>query len=378
MTATDPHMVIDISYHGFGHTAQVAALVPALRRRAPDMRLTLRTNVPEPVLRDAIPGDFALYPGPADLGLSMFGPERVDVDSSMRAYAELHARWDAVVSHEVRRLRTLHADLLIADIPYTSLAAAALAGVPAAGFCSLNWSDLYAAYCNGLGDRDGVGARIRAAYRSAAIFLQPVPHMPMDDLPNRRSVAPLARIGADRRDALRRRFAAKPGDRFVLVTWGGISGSRAAAPSGDWLPRLPGVWWIVGDGLRIHRDDVVPVGALGLPFVDVIRSCDAVITKTGYGTFTEAVFNATRVMYAPRPDWPESPYLETWLREQGTAAAVDREALAAGDIAQALLDLLERPVALPAPPAGPEEAAGILASLMEASCRPERRLVAGL
>jgi len=376
MTATGPHMVIDISYHGFGHTAQVAALVPALRRRVPDMRLTLRTGVPEPVLRDAIPGDFMLRPGPADLGLSMFGPEQVDVDSSTRAYAELHDRWDAVVSHEVRRLRNLHADLLIADIPYTSLAAAAAAGVPAAGFCSLNWSDMYAAYCNGLGDREGVGAQIRAAYQSAALFLQPVPHMPMGDLPNRRSVAPLARVGVDRRDALRRHFTAQPGDRFVLVTWGGISGGHGATPSGDWLPRLPGVWWIVGDGLRIHRDDVVPVGALGLPFVDVIRSCDAVITKTGYGTFTEAVFNATRVMYAPRPDWPESPYLEGWLRERGTAVAVDRGTMAAGDIAQPLLDLLERPVTLPHPPAGPGEAASLLVSLMEASCHPERHLVA--
>lgn len=367
MNATGPHIVIDISYHGFGHTAQVAALVPALRRRLPDMKLTVRTNVPEPVLRDAIPGDFALRPGPADLGLAMFGPERVDVDASRRAYADLHARWDAVVGHEVRSLRELRADLLIADIPYTSLAASAEAGVPAVGFCSLNWSDMYAAYCNGLGDPDGVGAQIRAAYQSAALFLQPVPHMTMDDLPNRRSVAPLARIGIDRKEFVRRRCGAGPDDRFVLVTWGGISGDDAATQSADWLPRLAGVWWVVGDGLRIDRDDVVPVSALGFRFVDVIRSCDAVITKTGYGTFTEAVYNATRVMFAPRPDWPESRFLEAWLCEQGTAAAVDRDALSAGAIGQPLLELLDRPVTPHDPPAGPAEAAGIMASLLEAA-----------
>ncbi len=149
----------------------------------------------------------------------------------------------------------------------------------------------------------------------------------------------------------------------MLVTWGGISGDLGATPSGDWLPRLPGVRWIVGDGLRIERDDVRPVGALGLPFVDAIRSCDAVITKTGYGTFTESVFNGTRVLYAPRPDWPESPYLETWLEEKGTAAAVDRDALRAGDFARPLMDLLDRPATAPAPPKGAMEAAEILASL---------------
>jgi len=372
MPATRPHIVIDITYHGFGHAAQVAALVPALRRRLPDMALTLRTNVPETVLRDAIPGDFALRPGPADLGLCMFGPDQVDAESSVRAYADLHAQWDAVLSHEVRSLRELQADLLIADIPYTSLAASAEAGVPAVGFCSLNWSDMYAAYCNGHGDPDGVGAQIRAAYQSAALFLQPVPHMTMADLPNRKSVAPLARIGVDRRDAIRRRFGAGADDRFVLVTWGGISGGgisgdQAGEPSGHWLPRLPGVWWVVGDGLRIERDDVVSVSALGFRFVDAIRSCDAVITKTGYGTFTEAVYNGTRVMFAPRPDWPESVFLETWLCEQGTAAAVDRDALHAGEIAGALLDLLDRPVAHRGPPAGPAEAAEIMASLLKAA-----------
>jgi hypothetical protein len=371
MTATGPHIVIDISYHGFGHTAQVAALVPALRRRLPGMRLTVRTGVPETVLRDTIPGAFELSPGPADPGLRMFGPDRVDAEASARAYADLHARWDAVVSHESRRLRELGADLLIADIPYTSLAASAEAGVPAAAFCSLNWSDLFAAYRDGAdGPAQGgthihgqIHAQIRDAYRTAAVFLQPVPHMPMEDLPNRRSISPLARLGADRRDHIRRRCGARPGDRFVLVTWGGISGDLGARASGDWPPHLHGVWWIVGDGLRIERDDVRAVGALGLPFVDAIRSCDAVITKTGYGTFTESVFNGTRVLFAPRPDWPESPYLETWLLERGTAVAVNRDALRAGDIGGPLGDLLDRPVTTPAPPAGAVEAAEILASL---------------
>ncbi len=367
MIANGPHIVIDISYHGFGHTAQVAALVPALRRRLPGMRLTLRTGVPEAVLRDAVPGAFELSPGPADPGLRMFGPDRVDAEASARAYGDLHARWDAVVGHESRRLRELRADLLIADIPYTSLAASAEAGVPAAAFCSLNWSDLFATYCDGADgpaqDSVRIHAQIREAYRTAAVFLQPVPHMPMEDLPNRRSIAPLARIGADRREDIRPRFGARPGDRFVLVTWGGISGDLGTRASGDWPPRLPGVRWIVGDGLRIERDDVRPVGALGLPFVDAIRSCDAVITKTGYGTFTESVFNGTRVLYVPRPDWPKSPYLETWLEEKGTAAAVDRDVLRAGDFARPLMDLLDRPATAPAPPTGAMEAAEILASL---------------
>jgi hypothetical protein len=212
-----------------------------------------------------------------------------------------------------------------------------------------------------------IGAQIRTAYQAAALFLQPVPHMPMDDLPNRRSVGPLTRVGTNRGQAIRRRFGADPADRLVLVTWGGIAGSPGATHSRHWLPRLPGVWWIVGDGLASDRDDVLAVSALGLRFVDAVRSCDAVITKSGYGIFTEAVFNGTRVMFAPRPDWPEAPYLEAWLLRNGTAAAVDRDALRAGRIGGSLLDLLDRAAVPPAPPTGPMEAAGLLVSLLDGS-----------
>ena len=33
----------------------------------------------------------------------MFGPDQVDAESSVRAYADLHAQWDAVLSHEAQK-----------------------------------------------------------------------------------------------------------------------------------------------------------------------------------------------------------------------------------------------------------------------------------
>jgi hypothetical protein len=265
-----------------------------------------------------------------------------------------------VVAREAKRLEQLRPDLLVADIPYSSIAAAAEIGITAVALCSLNWADTYAGYVDGDTGAVPIISQIRAAYGAADLFLQPEPHMPMNDLANRRPIGPLARIGRDRRHILRGAGNFASNDYFVLASWGGIAGKRSA----DWLPRLSGVCWVVGDGWTADRADVLSVNALGLSFVDAVHSCDAVITKTGYGMFTEAVFNGTRVLYAPRPDWPEARYIEAWVNERGTAATVDRDAFWKGDFVGVLEDLLATPVERPGSPSGPGEAAEMLASVL--------------
>jgi len=40
------HLLVDISFHGFGHLSQTAPVLNALRRLIPDLRLTVRSAAP--------------------------------------------------------------------------------------------------------------------------------------------------------------------------------------------------------------------------------------------------------------------------------------------------------------------------------------------
>ena len=99
--------------------------------------------------------------------------------------------------------------------------------------------------------------------------------------------------------------------------------------------------------------------------VDLIRSCDVLFTKPGYGAFTEAACNGARALYVARDDWPEEPWLSRWLIEHGNAVKIGRRQLASGDLADALRRLLEQPAKPPVEPGGIAGAVGWLELLLD-------------
>ena len=50
---------------------------------------------------------------------------------------------DALLEREKQVLRDIRPDLIVANIPYLTLAAAQQLGIPNLAFCSLNWAELY-------------------------------------------------------------------------------------------------------------------------------------------------------------------------------------------------------------------------------------------
>lgn len=359
---TAPSLLVDISAHGYGHVSQTAPVVNALARRIPGLRVTVRSAAPEELLRRRIECDFRHMPVTLDFGMKMVSAVEVRVAESAAAYRDYHTGWEMKVRRAAQDMDALRPDLVLANVPYLSLAAARAAGVRAAAMCCLNWADIFQHYCASEADAGDIHAQILAAYASADVFLKVQPAMPMPDLRNARSIGPIAQTGHRRRAELDARLKAKDRDKLVLLAMGGIA---YRLPMETW-PRLPGVRWLIPEGWGITRDDMAPMEALGLSFGDLLASCDAVLTKPGYGTFAEAACGGIPVLYVSRGDWPEEPYLVRWLRDHGSCREVSRDQLLAGELADALGALWsqQRP---PLPAAnGADEAANILAALLAA------------
>jgi hypothetical protein len=332
------HLLVDISGHGFGHAGQVLPLVRALLDRDPGLRVTLRAAVPAAKLREHLGAEVPVQPPGPDVGLVMHGPMDVDAAASAAAYAQLHADLDAEVRAEADRIAPLAPDLLLADVPYVSLAAAKRLGLPAVALCSLNWAQAYRAYCADAPEAARIAAEIREAYAAADLFLQPRPHAPMPDLPNARPIGPIFRAGRCAPDALRAALGLAADTRLVLVAFGGIPGRRGMGP----LPAGTGLAWLLPGG-DPSRGDVYDADRLCWPFSELAASVDAVLTKTGYGTVCETLAAGTRLLYVGRPDWPEHTAMTSWAQTHGTVEAIGRDALAAGDYGGALARLLSRP-----------------------------------
>lgn len=336
-----PHLLVDISSHGYGHVSQTSAVVNELVRLMPELRITLRTTAPHELLKQRFQCDFDHIPQAFDFGMKMANAVDVQVAESAAAYREFHADWRQKVEREAQAMRRLKPDLLLANVPYLSLAAAHAAGFRAVAMCSLNWADIFQHYCAEDAVSQTIHGQMLEAYNSAECFLRLQPAMEMPDLSNAHSIQPIARIGHSQRSLIAAQSSLREGEKLVLLAMGGM---EFRLPVQGW-PHLPGVRWIVPQSWDIRRDDIIAFESLHLPFVDVLASCDAVITKPGYGTFTEAACAGVPLLYVTRRNWPEEACLVQWLQQNAACLEVEREALQAGDLGNVLKQLwaLRRP-----------------------------------
>jgi hypothetical protein len=332
------HLLVAITAHGFGHVAQTAPVVNALRRRLPKLRLTLYTSLPRSFLASRFAGDFTHIARCPDVGMCMKDALQVDAAASARAYRHFHRDWEMAVAREARLLKDCAPDAILA-----------------------NWMDLYRHCCAAQPEAATILEQMLGAYHSVHAFLQPVPHMPMPDLEKCRAIGPIARLGTDRRSHIRQRCRLPADGKLVLVSLGGVPTQLNLAA---WPP-LSEVHWIVPASLNPQRRDMVALESLDMDFVDVLRSVDALITKPGYGSFVEAACNGVPVLYAPRLDWPEERFLLDWLRAHGRCLPVQRQQLLRGDFADALQQLFSQPAPEAVAPSGVAEAVGRLSALLQ-------------
>jgi hypothetical protein len=351
------HLVVALSAHGYGHGAQTAAVLNALRAVEPALRLTLLTTLPRDFLARRIDGPYALIARETDIGMAMADALEVRREVTRAAYARFHEHWPRRIEEEARFLESLAPDLVLANAPYLALAGAQRAGIPNLAMCSLNWADIYAHYFG----RDRLHGEMLAAYRAADAFLHLEPGMPMPELGNTRTVGPVARLGRDRRREICARLGTGADTRLVLVAPGGV-GLRL--PIERW-PRMPGHHFLVPASWGVSAPGVSAWEGLDTGFTDVLRSVDAVIGKPGYGTFVEAACNGTAMLYVQRGCWPEAPYLIEWLHRHGRALALTRAALERGAIAAALEQVWRLPAPNPPAARGAAEAASACLRALE-------------
>jgi hypothetical protein len=353
-----PHLLVDITSHGYGHVSQTAAVVNELALLVPNLRITVRTAAPYQFLTQRFQCKFEHIPVAFDFGMKMASAVDVQVEASAAAYREFHADWRHRVEGAAETMRALKPDLLLANVPYLSLAAAKVAGVRAVGMCSLNWADIYQHYCAQDRASKVIHQQMLEAYNSADCFLKVQPAMDMPDLGNTRSIQPIARIGQSRRAQIAAQCSLHNGEKLVMISMGGM---EFRLPVESW-PHIAGVRWIVPQDWQASRSDIIVFESLNLPFTDVLASCDALICKPGYGTFTEAGCAGVPVLYVTRRDWPEEYCLVQWLKQYTACLEVERETLHTGEVEGVLQQLWALRVPSRPEAGGAAEAAKFLTS----------------
>lgn len=356
-------LLVDITAHGFGHLAQTAPVLNALRTRRPGLDVTVRTGLGEQTLAARLEGAFRLCPSDSEFGVAMDSPMLVDREATLRRYAALHQDYDAHADRLAAWVAQEGFDAVLSNVSYLMVEAAARAGLPVLAMSSLNWHDIFRHYCAGLDGADRIAAQMHAAYARASAFARLVPGLEMADFDTVPIEAAIASRGTPRRATLLERFGAGDRARIVLVALGGVEGVEPP----PWSQEAMANHLLFGYASWGGRGPWRAPQESGLPFVDLVASADLVVTKPGYGIVTEVAAAGVPTLMLARDGWPEEPPFVDWLQAHGRCLYSDRtlESFSLREV----LDLCEWLDAAPMPPGpalgGERDVADLMAGLLD-------------
>jgi L-arabinokinase len=350
-----------VSGHGYGHMTRACEVLAEVRRQAPGLALAVVGDLPEPLVRRAIPGELHVRRVPCDVGLVQEDALRIDEAGTATACARFDSGWDARADAEAGFLREAGVRLVVADIPPLAFEAAHRAGIPAVGLGNFSWDWIYRHLSARQPSLAASAERAARAYRHAALLLELPFAGDLSAFPHRERIGLVARRPVVPRDEARRRLGLDERPA-VLLSFGGIG--------------LPGIEEQGVSGPAEFRwlfpsDVDGRLAELGLTYPDVVRAVDVVVTKPGYGIVTDAIAAGTRLVYTERGDFPEYPILVREMAPLLACEHVSRADLMAGRVEEAVRRVLARPV--PPPPdldGAARGAARILALLGRDVARP--------
>ena len=156
----------------------------------------------------------------------------------------------------------------------------------------------------------------------------------------------VARRSALERAEAKRRLGLDPQQPTVLVSFGGLGPS---AIDTDALMQTDGYTFVVtppgprAAAPNLRCVDTAEMTDRGLRFEDLVRACDVVASKPGYGIVSECIANETRLLYTSRGAFAEYPVLVDGIETHGVAGFIDNATLASGRWGPALDALVAQP-----------------------------------
>jgi L-arabinokinase len=351
-------IVFYVSGHGFGHASRAIEVIHALLRARPEAHIVVKTAAPARLFARTLDGRCELVNLQCDAGMVQIDSLNVDTAASIRQAVEFQQRVPALIATEAAYLRASGARVAVGDIPPFAAAAARSAGIPSVAIGNFTWDWIYESY------RDQaalhLASEIRALYRLTTIALR----LPMsggfaglDSITH--DIPFIARHSRRTQDDVRRALGLPPrgeGTPLVLVSFGGygVAGLDTAV-----LGTLTD-YTIATTDSPVSDNAIKPATGLlyiseqqlyddGLRYEDLVRGCDVVVTKPGYGIISEAIANGAALLYTSRGHFVEYDVLVGEMPRYLRAQFIEQGDLLMGNWEPALKTLLGKP----APPEKP-------------------------
>lgn len=349
-----------ISAHGFGHAAQVVPVLNALGRLVPDLQVLLRTTVSSSFFVDRLKIPWEISPAQQDVGCVQQGPMTINLEATWREHHQFHHTWNERLLTEIESMRAAKPDLILADTPYLALAAGNAASIPTVALASFTWDLILSEYQAppSIDDR-AIIQSIRQAYDQADLALRITPSPTLDCFRHIRPIPPIAEPAVAARPQLAEFLSLTPGERTVLIGFGGI---QLTSLPFETVESLPGYRFLFDGSIPSESKRFISIKSLPFSFKTLLASVDMVMTKPGYGTLIEAVALQVPTIYVRRYNFGDEQSLVDYLHRYGRGIELSMDDFMKGQWAPTLEKAINLSATIPPPESnGASEAATMLA-----------------
>ncbi len=355
-----------MSAHGFGHAARTCGVIEATRRLSPEARFEVFTTVPDWFFEQSLSDPVGYHHTPTDLGLVQRSSLVEDLAETVR---QLRC-WIPFREHRIAGLASAVTDLgcdrVLCDISPLGLAVAQRCGLPAMLVENFTWDWIYRGYTEAEPAFADIANYLEEVFATADVRIQAEPFCQRADPAI--ICPPISRMPRQTCTEVRRRLRIPLEARLVMLTMGGVEWDYAGIDAQ--LKRLEDFeqeTWLVVPGStdqprRVGRTVLLPHRS-EFYHPDLILAADAVLGKLGYSTIAEVHRAGVPFGYVPRPTFPESPPLETWVQHHLPHRRIAAEAFVTWGWLDEIEPLLSQPRKPPTSPDGSERVARILVDL---------------
>lgn len=303
-----PILYVAITNHGFGHATRTASVVATIKKLCPDILIILTTTAPRWLLESYIEGDFIHRPRSFDIGVIQPDSLTMDKAATLEKLQHIKNNQRSLISSEVNFIQQNRVNLILADIPFLAAQFAKAANIPCWMMGNFGWDFIYEDWG---GEFTHIAAWIRDCYRDCnQLFRMPF----HEEMPAFSNITDVGLTGGNPRyspEELRSIWnITAPQEKTILLTFGGLGLQQLPYKNLQHFPE----WQFIGfDKSAPDLPNLLKISDSKYRPVDFMSICGRVISKPGYGTFSEATRLGIPLVTMTRENFAETQLLLTGI-----------------------------------------------------------------
>ena len=318
-----------ISDYGYGHASRDIAIIRKIINENKDVKIFVKADGPYNFVRQSLSQkNVDVIQTKNDIGVA-FKENSVTVDrvKTEKMLKEWLNSWDDYIQNEKRFCENHNIDLILSDIVPQPFIVADELDIPSIAISNFTWHYIF---YNLFGDTLAT-RQIKKAYQYADIALVLPFNEDMDFLKFRKKkeISLVSReISVDRR--VMRRKCGVSDDELLVYLGVGISFDSSFMRTMKPI-ESPDVKFLVSSNIELPFGNVIKIPNNETETQNYIAMCDLVVSKTGYGTVSEAARAKIPMFLLKREGFKEDELIGNKVEEMGIGKFISEKSFLDGD-----------------------------------------------